>query len=286
MEKLRDQHAIMLENYTNDLLKQKSEIQEQNKLISDSIKHASMIQFAFLPDEETMRSVLDEFFIIWEPKDIVGGDIYFVEKIDEEQFLLFIIDCAGHGVPGALMTSLVKAIQSSMIADIKVGKSSHPAMLLSEFNTNIKKALKQESKDSKSNSGFDGGVILFNKQTKLLHFAGAHTPLFLIQNADLEMIKGDRHSVGYRSSDYNHHFQEHVIELKEGDCVYLTTDGYLDQLGGEKELSFGKKRFKQVIKENYNLPMFEQKDILLNELKAYQGQLERVDDVTVFGFRV
>ncbi|MEA1918986.1 MAG: SpoIIE family protein phosphatase [Campylobacterota bacterium] len=201
--------------------------------------------------------------------------------------MLLVIDCTGHGVPGAFVTMLVKAIERQITSKINYSDDDvSPAKILSIFNQNMKQLLKQESIDSISNAGFDGGVIYYNKKDKILKYAGAETPLFYFEDDELKIIKGSRYSVGYRKCDMDYEYKEHTIEVKDGMQFYLTTDGYLDQNGGEKAFPFGKKRFKNAILENRTKTMAQQKEIYLETLKKYQADEERNDDVTFIGFKV
>jgi len=268
------------------LLEKQKEIQEIHKHTRDSIKYASLIQSALIPENKIFREYFADFFVIWHPKDIVGGDIYLVEALNENELIIMVIDCTGHGVPGAFVTMLVKAIERQIMANIEEGEVISPAKILALFNVQIKKLLRQESIDSISNSGFDGAVLYFNKQKKIIRFAGAETPLFIVQNNSLSMIKGSRHSIGYRSSDINYEFKEHEIDVSDATQIYLTTDGYLDQNGGEKSFPFGKKRFKQIIEKYYTESFADQQEYLLYELGLYQQDEDRNDDITVIGLNI
>ena len=265
----------------------KQEVEKINKHTRESIEYASLIQSALIPNNNSFQNYFQDYFSIWQPKDIVGGDIYLFEELrDKDECLLMVIDCTGHGVPGAFVTMLVKAIERQIIAKINndLAIDVSPAWILSYFNRKMKILLKQENMDSVSNAGFDGGVIYFNKKEKILKFAGAETPLFYIEEEELKIIKGSRHSVGYKKSDPNFEFKDHIVEVKEGMQFYCATDGYLDQNGGEKGFPFSKKRFTKLIQEHMNEPFAGKKEILLNTLEKYQGDEERNDDVTLVGF--
>ena len=269
--------------------KTEQELIEVHDKISDSIEYASLIQHALIPDNNLISKQFSDYFSIWQPKDVVGGDIYLFEELrDQNECLLMVIDCTGHGVPGAFVTMLVKAIERQIISKIENDRSIDvsPAWILSYFNKTMKKLLQQESDESISNAGFDGGIIYYNKKEQILKFAGAETPLFYIQDEELISIKGNRHSIGYKKSKIEYEFKEHVINVKEGMKFYLTTDGYLDQNGGNKGFPFGKKRFLDVIKEYNTEPFTDQKEILLNALCHYQGDEDRNDDVTLIGFEI
>ncbi|ACM92721.1 conserved hypothetical protein [Nautilia profundicola AmH] len=273
-----------MKNNLEVMLDQKSkEIKKLHELTMDSIKYASFIQYAILPPKQLFDEAFEDYFIIWEPKNIVGGDIYLFEKIAENEYILMVIDATGHGVAGAFMTILIKAIERQVIYNLTKEEIS-PAKILFEFNKNIKTILQQFDKTSSSNAGFDGGVAYINLNTKTIKFAGANVSLFYVDEGEVKTVKGDRYSVGYRQCEMDYEYKEHELSF-EKDAFYITTDGYVDQNGGEKGFPFGKKRFKNIIKNNYNKPFEVQKEIFKNELKAYQNTYERNDDITIIGFK-
>ncbi|MCU7836623.1 MAG: SpoIIE family protein phosphatase [gamma proteobacterium symbiont of Taylorina sp.] len=273
-------------NAHNLLLKQQLEIKEIHKQTRDSIKYAALIQGALVPDNKVFQKFFQDYFAIWHPKDIVGGDIYLVEEMSEDEVIIMVIDCTGHGVPGAFVTMLVKAIERQLTANLHKDKTISPANMLSVFNRSIKNLLQQENVDSISNAGFDGGILYYNKKEKILRFAGANTPLFMIQNSELKTIKGNRHSIGYKKSDASYVFTDHTIDVSSSTQIYMTTDGYLDQNGGEKGFPYGKKRFTQFIIENAGETFADQQELLLYELQRYQKDEETNDDVTVIGIKI
>jgi hypothetical protein len=210
----------------------------------------------------------------------------------EEECLLFFIDCTGHGAPGAFVTMIVKAVEREVVAKIKKNKNIDisPAWIMAYFNKTMKTLLKQETKDSKSNAGWDGGVIYYNRATQILKFAGAETPLFYTdEQGELKTIKGNRYSVGYKKCAMDYQYKETVIEVKEGMKFYCTTDGYLDQNGGQKDFPFGKKQFGNIIKDNHTKPMIEQKQAFLTAMDNWESAIEdndRNDDMTVIAFEI
>ena len=266
----------------------KQEIEEIHKLTQESIEYASLIQHSLIPDNNIFREYFSDYFAIWHPKDTVGGDIYLLENINENECILMVIDCTGHGVPGAFVTMLVKAIERQILSQVKhsSNKEISPAYMLKIFNKNMKYLLKQENSDSLSNAGFDGGILYFNKKEMIVKFSGAETPLFYTQDGNLKVIKGNRHSIGYKKSDASYEFKEHTIEVKKGMQFYITTDGYLDQNGGEKGFPFSKKRFSNIIKEYSSESFADQQEVFLEELYEYQGEEDRNDDVTLIGFKI
>ncbi|MGB5868201.1 MAG: transporter substrate-binding domain-containing protein, partial [Arcobacteraceae bacterium] len=275
----------------SDITQQKElqkEIQLIHKHTRESIEYASLIQHSLIPSNDLFRKYFNDYLTIWHPKDVVGGDIYLFEELrDDNECILMVIDCTGHGVPGAFVTMLVKAIERQITSNIiNSDEVVSPAKILQIFNKSMKHLLKQEDEHSISNAGFDGGIIYYNKKDKIIKFAGAETPLFYLEDGELKTIKGSRHSVGYKKSDANFEFKEHTIEVKEGMQFYLTTDGYLDQNGGDKGFPFGKKRFSKILEENYGLPFADQQELLLYDMQDYQGNEERNDDVTIVGIKI
>jgi len=269
-----------------ELEKAQQKVEEMHKHTQDSIEYAALIQSTLIPDKKVFYQYFKDFFAIWHPKDIVGGDIYLAEALNEDEWILMVIDCTGHGVPGAFVTMLVKAVERQLIANLQQEAMISPAKILSIFNKSIKHLLKQENMDSISNAGFDGGILYYNKKEKIVRFSGAETPLFVFQNEELKTIKGNRHSIGYKKSDANYEFTDHTFDVSQPTQFYLSTDGYFDQNGGAKGFPFGKKRFKKLIQENANESFADQQELLLYELQQYQQDHLRNDDVTVIGIKI
>jgi len=275
----------------SDISEQKSrevEIHKLHKHTQESIEYASLIQHALIPSNDLFRKYFSDYLTIWHPKDIVGGDIYLFEELrNENECLLMVIDCTGHGVPGAFVTMLVKAIERQITSNIiNSNEEVSPAKILSIFNRSMKHLLKQEDDESISNAGFDGGILYYNKEKQIIKFSGAETPLFYMEDEVLHTIKGSRHSVGYKKSNADFEFEEHTMRVKEGMQFYLTTDGYIDQNGGVKGFPFGKKRFSKIIEDTHMLPFADQQEVLLYDMMEYQGDEERNDDVTVVGIKI
>jgi hypothetical protein len=195
-------------------------------------------------------------------------------------------------VPGAFVTMIVKAVEREVVGKILENPDMDvsPAWVMGFFNRTIKKLLKQETKDSISNAGFDGGIIYYNRRKQILKFAGAETPLFYITpDGEFKTIKGNRYSVGYKKCDMNYEYKETILEVDEGMKFFCTTDGYLDQNGGPKDFPFGKKRFGNIIKENYQKPMAELQTIFMMQMQEWESYIpnnDRNDDMTVIGFEI
>ncbi len=271
------------------LAKIRDELEQVNKHTQDSISYASLIQNSIVPTKDDFNHIFSDSFTLWKPKDIVGGDIYIFDLLENKnECVSMLIDCTGHGVPGAFVTMLVKAIERNIINNIaSVQGRLSVSSILTDFNKELKKILKQEGEgQSLANVGFDGGVIYYNKSDRLIKYSGANTPLYYIQDGDLTVIKADRHSIGYKSSDPNFKFQEYAINVKDGMVLYISSDGYFDQNGGASMFPFGKSKFKKIILANYHKPMSEQKSIFMEELSAYKNKEEQTDDITLIALKV
>ena len=272
----------------NDNLEQKVVARTQelaliNQKMYDNIQYASLIQNAILPNKDELEKFFKEYCILWKPKDIVGGDIYFFHKLNDDEALLFVIDCTGHGVSGAFVTMLVKALEEECILLFKEQKLT-PSSLLTYLNKSFQKLLIQT--DSDVNVGFDAGVIHINKQTKTLTFAGANIALYYLLKNNLQRVKPTRSSIGYTKLSQDIHYKEEVIPLQSGMKFYISTDGYFDQNGGEKGFPFGKKRFHTLLTQEHQKIFQEQKNSFFTALEDYKKDYEQTDDITLICFEI
>ncbi|MEA3499224.1 MAG: FIST N-terminal domain-containing protein [Campylobacterota bacterium] len=285
-----DKRSMVLDALTNlsnsvisELDESKKEIEKAHKNTKDSIEYAALLQNALIPENQIINSYCKDHFTFWQPKDTVGGDIYFITELQsKEEILVMVIDGAGHGVPGAFVTMLVKAIETQIVADISSGSlEPSPALILEYFNKSIKTMLKQE-KGSRSNAGFDGGVLYYNKKTNECKYAGAKTDLYIINNQSFEIIKSDRKNVGFVRTKIDQQYTEHSISIKDGTKLYLSTDGFYDQEGENNE-RYGKKEFERLLLKTSIKSMDKQKDEIINIFKEYKKDFEQSEDVTVIG---
>jgi len=288
-----DKHFIVIDALThlsNTVIKEldnsKAETEEAHRRIKDSIEFASLIQKAILPKSDVFLKYTKEHFTIWEPKDIVGGDMYFTIDLDNsDEFIVMVIDGAGHGVSGAFVTMLVKAIESKITVELKSKTlSPSPAKILEYFNKDIKTMLNQQKRGSKSNAGFDGGILYYNKTTKKCKFAGAKTDLYIVQGDTISKVKGDRKNVGFVRTKINQTYTDHEISLTENTSLYISTDGLFDQ-EGEKDSRFGSKRFEKLLLQMQDMSLKNQAKNIKESFKAFKGDIEQIDDVTVVGLK-
>ena len=262
---------------------QRKELSKVNRNLNLSIEYASLIQEAILPSIDILDSYTKDNFIFWKPKDVVGGDIYLVVELESKnEILIMVIDGVGHGVSGAFLTILVKALEVQIVEQISRGiLKPSPAEILKYFNISIKTILKQE-KGSTSNVGFDGGILYYNRVTHRCKYAGAKTPLYVINGDKLEVIKSDRKNVGFIRTKMNQEYTEYDIEIKKGTKLYISTDGIMDQEGKENS-RYGKDRFVKLILDNEHRPFDKQKEFITSDFLKVKGDLEQSDDITVIG---
>lgn len=262
------------------LTQQKEEIQVQKKEITDSINYAKKIQQSILPSEKEMLGHFSDGFILFKPKDIVSGDFYWCRNSEDVSFVVA-ADSTGHGVPGALM-SMIGA--EKLAASCKENRD--PGEILRELNNHIRTALKQDVEGMRTGDGMDLALIKVDRKNKKVIFSGANRPLWIIGPArELVEIKGNKLSVGGNTGSGTS-FEEHEIEFLTGSRLYLFSDGYADQFGGEDGKKLMKKNFKALLESVQQLPLKAQKEKLERFFESWRGTHEQVDDVMVVGIEL
>lgn len=274
-----------LESQKREIEIQKAIVDEKNKDITDSINYAKRIQAAILPSIEDIQAYLPNSFIFYQPKDIVSGDFYwFAEK--NNQLIIAIADCTGHGVPGAFMSMIGNDILTQIVIEKGITESN---LILTQLHDGVKKSLKQDNQVTNTKDGMDISVISINK-TNLsnVQFSGALRPIWLVKkdSSSIIEIKGDKHSIGGSYSDNSRDFTKHDLTISKGDSIYLSTDGYADQFGGEQGKKMMTKNMKDLIISIQAKSIKEQKEILEHKFNSWKTNREQVDDVLVFGFRI
>jgi serine phosphatase RsbU (regulator of sigma subunit)/ligand-binding sensor domain-containing protein len=267
---------------TRLVIKQKDEIELQNIEITDSINYAKRIQSSILPDVNRLRETFKDAFIIFHPRDIVSGDFYWFDKIDNERFVIVCADSTGHGVPGAFMSM----IGSTLLQDIVSRKGiSKPSEVLTLLDRQIFSTLNQNLDVGVSNDGMDMVVFEFNITTRHIRFASAMRPVIIVINDESYYIRGNRCSVGGESV-MEKFFDDQEYYLGKGDTVYMFSDGLPDQFGGPDGKKMKIARLKKLIEEVSKLPMAEQKEIISNFYFDWKGDYEQVDDILLMGIKV
>jgi serine phosphatase RsbU (regulator of sigma subunit) len=262
--------------------KQKEEIEEQKKHIMDSIYYARRIQNAILPSFHMISQHLKNYFIFYLPKDIVSGDFYWVHEC-EGLLMVAAVDCTGHGVPGAFM-SIVGFNQLNYALTVKKARSAN--RILDELNQGVITTLNENTSDTSIKDGMDMALIVLDLKNKKAEFAGANNPLVMVRDNKIIRYRGDRFPIGAFDGSQPQSFANNPIDLLEGDCLYLFSDGYADQFGGLDGKKFMYKRFEELLFEVHNLPLDEQKETLNRRLMKWKGSNDQVDDILVIGIKI
>ncbi|WP_454725351.1 MULTISPECIES: SpoIIE family protein phosphatase [Cupriavidus] len=261
---------------------------EKNRQIMHSIDYASIIQRSMLrPSREAMARTLGDAGLIWEPRDVVGGDFYHFAAFEDGWFAA-LADCTGHGVPGAFMTLIASSILTQAIEQ---RGPRDPGALLMAVNRGIKQMLGQEARygdTAESNDGLDAAFFWFDNASRRLSFAGAKSALFVLHpgDEDGEMVEGERMGAGYLDTGMDFAWQNRVVQTAPGSVVFVTTDGLVDQIGGPKEIAFGKRRIREAVRASRHAPAAQINQAVLEQYSAWQGQQNRRDDLTFLCFRV
>lgn len=273
--------ALAFNSMSYNIEQRNHELQDAFNVISSSIEYASRIQESALPDHRLLGALVSDYFVWWEPRDVVGGDLYWVGAWGGG-CLTILGDCTGHGVPGAFMTLIsISAIEraTSEVEGGDLGK------LITRAHQYIQKMLGQHFRGGKSDDGIELGACYFVPEEPQMKFVGARFNLLIIENEENSVVKGIKAGMGYRKVPYIQEYQEEVIDLKEGQQFYMASDGIVDQVGGERGRSFGRKYLFKVLQENKHLPMKEQKLKVQQTFHKHQGNEKRRDDIAMIGFK-
>lgn len=288
-EIMRDETDALYENVLRQIARKNEELEEAQsslrdafEVISNSITYAARIQRSMLTDETLLNTLVPNHFLIWEPRDHVGGDAYWCHRWGRG-VLLALGDCTGHGVPGAFMTMIANGAIEMALLEAPPGD---PAALLARVHGLIQSVLGQDRDGGESNDGLDIGLCFIPPRGRTITFAGARFSLFRACGDTVEEVRGDKLGLGYRAVPHDARFTNHEIELAAGQALYMTSDGLLDQIGGPRRRGFGKRRFTALLQEVAGRPLAEQREAILRALTDHQGTEERRDDVSVVGFRV
>ncbi len=273
-----------LRRQRDTLQEQKEQIEFQNKLIKDSIRYAQTIQSTILPPLDVIKEYFD-VFVIYKPRDIVSGDFYWFAKLSEKEFFLAVVDCTGHGVPGAFMSLIASRMLSEIVLEKKI---TSPEEILRELNQTVINALNQRRSDN--NDGMDVCLVKVDKQEQSQYqvtFAGAKRPLFYYkrETGKVQMIKGDRKPIGgKRAMQSPVEFKNKYLTLSANDIIYLTTDGMIDQ-NNPKRKRFGTPRFLDLLNEVKDFDLEKQQDYIEKTLRDFMADQPQRDDITIMGVK-
>jgi serine phosphatase RsbU (regulator of sigma subunit) len=255
---------------------QKGIVDEKNKEILDSINYAKRIQTAILPSNSVVQDYLPNSFILYMPKDIVAGDFYWMEK-KNGQVLFAAADCTGHGVPGAMVSVVCN---NSLNRSVREYGLSEPGKILDQTKELVVQEFEKSEEDVQD--GMD--IALCSLTGKKLKYAGAHNPLWIIRDGEILETKANKQPIG--KYDFAQAFETHEFDLLEGDTVYVFSDGFIDQFGGEKGKKLKSKAFKRMLLRIQDMNMGDQKNYLTEAFYKWKGEIEQIDDVCVIGVRV
>jgi serine phosphatase RsbU (regulator of sigma subunit) len=270
-----------IETQRDSMAQQKDLINQQNNAITDSIIYARRIQDAVLPAREVMRYLLPKHLVFYRPRDIVSGDFYWIDKKDET-VLLVVADCTGHGVPGAFMSML----GISLLNEISSSFTSHSTNeIMDELRDRVIDALGQTGDKYEARDGMEMGFLAINTKTREIQFTGANLNLFAFIKGELVVVKGDRMPVGIHY-EAGTPFTFQKLKLGRGDTLYLFSDGYPDQFGGENRKKFGTRRLKKLLSELQQRIMLDQQSALEEAFDQWKGTQEQIDDVLMVGIKL
>jgi serine phosphatase RsbU (regulator of sigma subunit) len=282
--KLSADFAFMLErmhDYIGEIKTKSSNLEQKQRLLMDSIRYAEQIQRAILPEHEELQSIFKDFFVMYKPADLVSGDFYWL-SISENRVFLAVVDCTGHGVPGAFMSMIGNTLLNKIV---KENHSQNPSEILEELHIEVKIALHQEK--YKNDDGMDVALCMIeglnqaDTQDVKIVYAGAKRPLWYFNNYELTEIKATKRSIGGQSK--YRPFDNHSFVLPKGSKLYLTTDGFNDQHDVNRK-KFGKLRLMEMLTKNAHLPMPAQAAHYQEALAQHmQGEVHQRDDITIIG---
>ena len=267
---------ILITEQKLEVENQKELVDEKNREITDSLNYAKRIQKAILPADKLVQEYLKESFILYKPKDIVAGDFYWMEHKDGK-VLFAAADCTGHGVPGAMVSVICNGALNRSVREFGL---TDPAQILGKARDIVIEEF--EKSDETVKDGMD--IALCSLEGNKLEYAGAHNPLWIIRKGEILETKANKQPIG--EFDNPLPYTTHTFELEKGDSLYIFSDGYVDQFGGEKGKKYKTKPFKQLLLSIQDKTMEEQKEIIDSTFESWRGKLEQLDDVCIIGLRI
>jgi serine phosphatase RsbU (regulator of sigma subunit) len=270
-----------IENQKEELAKTGNKLSDKNQEVTDSIIYAKQIQDSLLPQLQTVKEVLPESFVFFRPRDIVSGDFYWFTQI-KNKVAIALIDCTGHGVPGAFMTVLANSLLNQIV--IETGITS-PDLIVSLLDQKIQQNLHQQQLENANTDGLDISLVLIDSKNRKLEYTGAKIPLYLHQKDSIEVIKPDRNSVGSTQLSEKS-FTKKEIEYEPGSMLYMSSDGYQDQFGGEENKKFMKSNFRKLLQNIAVKNTVEQEFIIEERFLKWRGSNPQTDDILVIGFKL
>jgi len=282
VNKLLNEHKEELIVQRDMAAEQRDQIAEQRREIMDSIHYAQRIQNAILPNQTLMDEIFPDHFVFFRPRNVVSGDFYWTTKKGNKTVVVA-ADCTGHGVPGAFMSMLGISFLNEIVLKREIETASE---ILNELRQNIKFILSQTGVVGEQRDGMDMALCIIDYEAMELQFAGANNPLCLVRAGEMIEYKADKMPVGIYVTGKEKDFTNHLIPLQNGDMLYLFSDGYHDQFGGEDNSKFKSKPFKQLLTKLSAMPVEQQKELLIETHERWKGNWNQLDDILVIGIRI
>ncbi|HAA24022.1 MAG TPA: hypothetical protein DCP28_36555 [Cytophagales bacterium] len=283
--KRKQRYNLTLEHRNRLIEEQKEALAQRDRDVTDSITYARRIQQAILPQEESIHHRISDFFIYYQPRDIVSGDFYWFQEKDGYMYMAA-VDCTGHGVPGAFMSMIGYTLLNERLAAMD---TPTPGELLAELHRSVQKALRQseyaENQLDRPLDGMDIALCRYEPAKRELWFAGARRPLWYWDGDSLQQIKGAKRSVGGLLRDHVE-YPNHQLTLAPEAVIYLFSDGLADQFGGQIPKKFTSRRLRNLLGEIAPLDLAQQKERLAETLQGWQGSAEQVDDMLMMALKV
>lgn len=271
-----------IESQRDAIERQRDQLAEQQRHILDSIHYSKRLQNAILPTKDFVKELFPESFIFYLPRNIISGDFYWFHRIGNRKYFSA-IDCTGHGVPGALVSMVGQNWLNYAVKDLGLTKPGH---ILDALNAGVTSTFKENDNESSVKDGMDLALCCVDYDSMTLEFAGAYNPAILIRNGEVISLRPDKQPIGASSKADRSNFNNLEMPVQENDMVYVFSDGYPDQFGGETGFKFLIKRFRELLLEIHTEPMDKQRMILETTLYEWMGSEEQVDDITVIGVKV
>ncbi len=280
-------YSLNRKKKTNRILNiQNEEISEQRQKILSSINYASRIQNSILIPEKVIQEHLPESFIYFKPKDIVSGDFYWFSEL-EDKMVIAIVDCTGHGVPGAFMSLIANNKLNKVVNEMKIYE---PGAILNEVHKEIVSSLSQCDGHENAQDGMDMSLCVIDKAKRSMKYAGAQNPIYLVNNGVLSEHKGDSLSIGgtvmpnYLNGSFS--FSSKEIFFEEDTMLYMFTDGFIDQFGGDLNKKLNKSKFKEILLNITQEGVDQAKESFEKYFNAWKGQNQQIDDILIIGAKL
>jgi PAS domain S-box-containing protein len=277
-----------LEQQTEEILSQRDRIEDQkdlleakNKEITESIQYAEHIQAAILPPVEMIKEIIPDSFVFFQPKDLLSGDIYWLEEYNDLKYFAA-IDCTGHGIPGALISVFVYNLLNQAL---KIHNLKDPASIIEYVNKEVYEALTRHKKKRRIGFGMDLTLCAYDPESGRLHYSGVFNPMYLIRDEEIIHCAMNEEAIDYEGGVFRFNCTNNFIDIQPDDQIYLFSDGFPDQFGEQKNKKFKRGPFRRLLLEIHQKPMDEQKAILEQRLNDWKGSLPQTDDILVMGVR-